>query len=136
MYVHVLCPPGLPDQGYDESEDSSVFSTPSPKTKSRNSQSVLLMETQHASLKRKKVPEKKEVVRTPTLEKSQSLQAELAQSRPLSLVLASQSEANVIINPNTGSLHRQVWGTNSTNPHTIICLILSLCPSEIVKGLL
>ena len=49
-----------------------------------------------------------QVHRVPTLEKSQSLQGELAQQRPQSMLIASQSEANVIVNPQTGSLHRQV----------------------------
>ena len=103
-------PAGLPDQGYEESDTSSVFSTPSPKTKLHGITSHLTNETQHASLKRKKLPEKPEpvTVRQQTLEKSQSLQAELALHRPLSLVLGSHSEANVIMNPTTGSLHRQV----------------------------
>ncbi len=57
----------------------------------------------------------------PTLEKSQSLQGELAQQRPQSMLIASQSEANVIVNPQTGSLHRQVspvrlTPTNLCNP--------------------
>ena len=101
---------GLPDQGYEESDTSSVFSTPSPKTKIHGLTALLSNETQHASLKRKKLPEKREpaVERQQTLEKSQSLQAELALHRPLSLVLGSHSEANVIMNPTTGSLHRQV----------------------------
>ncbi|KAK2177454.1 hypothetical protein NP493_597g01042 [Ridgeia piscesae] len=100
---------GLPDQGYEESDTSSVFSTPSPKTKLHGLTSLLTNETQHASLKRKKLPEKPEPVTTrqQTLEKSQSLQAELVLHRPLSLVLGSHSEANVIMNPTTGSLHRQ-----------------------------
>ncbi len=102
---------GLPDQGYEDS-DSSVFSTPSPTSKNRGiSPSLLSMETQHASLKRKKIPEKhpsESGSRTPMLEKSQSLQAEIALQRPLSMVIASQSEANVIVNPATGSLQRQV----------------------------
>ena len=53
-------------------------------------------------------PEPLQVHRVPTLEKSQSLQGELAQQRPQSMLIASQSEANVIVNPQTGSLHRQV----------------------------
>ena len=111
--AYVTFAPGLPDQGYDDSDDSSVFSTPSPKTKQRGVTPPMLLplsETQHASLKRKKVPEKPEpmIHRTPMLEKSQSLQAEIASQRPLSMVIASQSEANVIVNPATGSLQRQV----------------------------
>ena len=47
------------------------------------------------------------VTHSPVLEKSQSLQAELAQpTRPLSMMVLP--EANVIVNPSTGSLHRQV----------------------------
>lgn len=106
-----------PDHGYGEdSEDSSVFSdTPSPKSKPRgvgggDSPPLTLTETQHASLKRKKLLEKQtEHIRTPTLEKSQSLQADIASpQRPLSMVIPSQSEATVVVNPATGSLQRQV----------------------------
>ena len=119
LVAYVTFTPGLPDQGYDDSDDdddddSSVFSTPSPKTRQRGATPPLhlsLSETQHASLKRKKLPEKPEpmnIHRTPLLEKSQSLQAEIAPQRPLSMVIGSQSEANVIVNPATGSLQRQV----------------------------
>ena len=103
---------GFPDQGYEDSDNSSVFSadTPSPKQPNAPQPSIIQMETQHASLRRKKLPKEKPeaITRQTTLEKSQSLQAELASQRPLSMVLASQSEANVIINPATGSLLRQV----------------------------
>ena len=48
---------GFPDQGYEESDHSSVFSTPSPKSRQRQQPTspLVTLETQHASLKRKKV---------------------------------------------------------------------------------
>ncbi len=49
---------GIPEQGFEDS-DSSVFSTPSPKSKMRGPTPPFL-ETQHASLKRKKIPEKQQ----------------------------------------------------------------------------
>lgn len=122
LFLYVL-PAGLPDQGFEDSEDSSsVFSTPSPKTKHTHAPHeksltppLLPSETQHASLRRKKmVAEMKQepILLQPTLEKSQSLQAELQQQqqqqRPLSMVLASQSEVNVLLNPALSSLQRQV----------------------------
>ena len=119
--------PGLPDQGYgDDSEDSSVFSsTPSPKSRQRGDTSPLmtLTETQHASLRRKNILEKQsEHIRSPALEKSQSLQADISSpQRPLSMVIPSQSEANVIVNPVTGSLQRQVSDKKIVN-----CDILSV----------
>ncbi|XP_064600036.1 rho GTPase-activating protein 39-like isoform X2 [Liolophura sinensis] len=101
-----------PDQGYGESDSSSVFSTSSPKSHSKPPPPPPLpIETQHASLKRRK-PEAyakvAEPVCTPVLEKSQSLQQDIAQQRPLSMVVASQSEVNMAGSPSTGSLHRQI----------------------------
>ena len=147
---------GLPDQGYEDSDNSSVFSTPSPQTKQREitspymhstGQSAIHIDTgvnnqhpsqnlsQHTSLKRKKKPpppvsgapshqvgeyanlphhrspapgvDMGRIAPPPLLEKSQSLQGDLV-PRPLSMVIPTQSEANVIVNPQTGSLHRQV----------------------------
>ena len=104
-----------PDQGYEESDTSSLFSSPSPQLRQRAASpasAILPVETQHASLRRKKVPEKTEPVRQTMLEKSQSLQAELAQQqqqqRPVSLVLASQADGTVVTHTNANSLHRQV----------------------------
>ncbi|KAK2154868.1 hypothetical protein LSH36_255g02019 [Paralvinella palmiformis] len=102
---------GLPDQGFEDSDNSSVFSTPSPRSKQRNNENItpplLTSETHHASLRRKKPPlEKQEQLALQlALEKSQSLQAEISQ-RPLSMVLGTQSDGNVIINPNV-TLQRQ-----------------------------
>ncbi|XP_013408982.1 rho GTPase-activating protein 39 isoform X2 [Lingula anatina] len=99
---------------YEDSDASSVFSESSPKQRLRTvGPPQLPMETQHASLKRKKLVEKQEASpMPPVLEKSLSLQAELAQQRPQSMVVASQSEANVA-DP-TGSLQRQ--GKSCTIP--------------------
>ena len=52
---------------------------------------------------------------TPTLEKSQSLQAELAPPRPQSMVLPHHSDANVIVNPGIVGM-RQVSHKQITNP--------------------
>ena len=98
----------IPDQGFEESDTSSALSG-SPRLQPHSAQTNSSIDTQHASLKRKK-GEKPEPVASPVLEKSQSLQTELAQQRPLSMVVASQSEANVSLSPSTGSLHRQVSG--------------------------
>ncbi|XP_029634196.1 uncharacterized protein LOC115209795 isoform X3 [Octopus sinensis] len=95
----------IPDQGFEESDTSSALSG-SPRLQPHSVQTNSSIDTQHASLKRKK-GEKAEPVASPVLEKSQSLQTELAQQRPLSMVVASQSEANVSLSPSTGSLHRQ-----------------------------
>lgn len=96
----------IPDQGFEESDTSSALSG-SPRLQPHSAQTNSSIDTQHASLKRKK-GEKPEPVASPVLEKSQSLQTELAQQRPLSMVVASQSEANVSLSPSTGSLHRQL----------------------------
>ena len=58
IFCHLLV--GVPDQGFEDS-DSSVFSTPSPKSKMRTQPPPPFFETQHASLKRKKIPEKPQV---------------------------------------------------------------------------
>ena len=58
IFCHLLV--GVPDQGFEDS-DSSVFSTPSPKSKMRAQPPPPFFETQHASLKRKKIPEKPQV---------------------------------------------------------------------------
>ncbi|XP_052240509.1 rho GTPase-activating protein 39-like isoform X4 [Dreissena polymorpha] len=64
------------------------------------------LETQHASLKRKK-PEKPEGGRgSPASEKAHSLSMDLSQ-RPLSMVVPSQSESNMPVSSSIGSLSRQ-----------------------------
>lgn len=107
-----------PDHGYEESDNSSIFSSPSPQLRQRGAPSPasasLPAETQHASLRRKKVVEKVESVgRQTMLEKSQSMQAELAQQqqqqRPVSLVLAPPTESITLPHPASNSLHRQVY---------------------------
>ncbi|XP_067654660.1 rho GTPase-activating protein 39-like isoform X1 [Haliotis asinina] len=101
---------GIQDQGFEESDSSSVFSCNSPRGLIQPSPTPLQQETHHASLRRKKgapVERGSEPVPVnPALEKSQSLQTDISQ-RPLSMVVASQSEANMSLSPSTGSLNRQ-----------------------------
>ena len=65
------------------------------------------METQHASLRRKKG----EKIETNQTERSQSLQPDMTgvSPRPLSMVVPSQSDANSLaLSPSSGSLSRGV----------------------------
>jgi len=73
------------------------------------------LETQHASLKRKK-PEKPEPQGSPGSEKAHSLNLDLTH-RPLSMVVPSQSESSMPISASIGSLTRQVSTVNSYNSH-------------------
>ncbi|KAK6190447.1 hypothetical protein SNE40_002312 [Patella caerulea] len=153
----------IADQGFEESDSSSIFSTSSPRTiqpsppqyytlstsplhvQSSSSSSphppstsplILfqpsaqqqmleahhatqhnvfqpsaqqqLVETQHASLRRKKQNDKPEPSVSPVMEKSQILTAvDISQQRPQSMVVGSQSDANMSLSPSTGSLNRQ-----------------------------
>lgn len=118
------------DNGYDNSSDrSSVFSTPSPQTQPRTTHSGTTgssslggppppvptfpppqAETHHPSLRRRKwldKPSPTSMIRQSTLEKSLSLQAELTQQRPLSMLVpyggnvpnsAALPDGNAIVN--------------------------------------
>jgi hypothetical protein len=107
--------PGMQEQeDYEDSDNSSVFSTPSPKPRNKAPPPPSLpLDLHHASLRRKRIVEKSESA-TPILEKSVSMQAELAQQRPLSMVVASHSEANMM-SPGTNSLQRPVSGKYIVN---------------------
>ncbi|XP_052800787.1 rho GTPase-activating protein 39-like isoform X2 [Mya arenaria] len=89
------------DQGFEDTENSNVFQNPMflggiPVS----------LETQHASLKRKK-PEKPEGGQgSPGSEKSHSMNLDLTH-RPLSMVVPSQSESSMPVSSSIGSLSRQ-----------------------------
>ncbi|XP_064635317.1 uncharacterized protein LOC135492671 isoform X2 [Lineus longissimus] len=106
--------PGAQEQeDYEDSDNSSVFSTPSPKPRNKAPPPPTLpLDVHHASLRRKRIVEKSESA-TPisVLEKSVSMQAELAMQRPLSMVVASHSEANMM-SPGTNSLQRPNRGAS------------------------
>lgn len=95
---------GVPDQGFEDSDSSSILSSNSPRGLIQSSPIPISMETHHASLRRKK-PDKGEA--SPAVERSQSLQADMSH-RPLSMVVPSQSDANMSLSPSTSSLNRQV----------------------------
>lgn len=98
----------FPDNNYEGSSDrSSALSTPSPQSHPR--QSHLPSETHHPSLRRRKWLDKPtQQVRQSTLEKSLSLQAELAQHRPLSMIVPFGSDSNAIVSQVADSLLQQV----------------------------
>jgi hypothetical protein len=63
----------------------------------------------HTSLKRKKPAEIGDsVTGSPAMEKSHSVQADMMQQRPASMVVPYQAETSVSISPSIGSLNRQV----------------------------
>lgn len=102
------------NESYEENENENedfhhtVFSL-SPQLNERiQDSSSLYGESHHTSLKRKK-PEKGDSIHgSPVLEKSHSVQSDIIQTRPASMVVPSQSEANVSLSPSIGSLNRQV----------------------------
>ncbi|KAK3102485.1 hypothetical protein FSP39_011699 [Pinctada imbricata] len=61
----------------------------------------------HASVKRKKPDKGDSSAESPIMEKSHSMQGEIIQQRPASMVVPSQSDANVSLSPSIGSLNRQ-----------------------------
>lgn len=61
----------------------------------------------HPSLKRKKPEKGDSVTGSPAMEKSHSMQADMIQQRPASMVVPYQTESNVCISPSIGSLNRQ-----------------------------
>ncbi|BFZ04849.1 hypothetical protein BsWGS_07887 [Bradybaena similaris] len=91
----------VPEQ---ESDSSGIFpATPRGQVQSQSANNNVNMATQHASLRRKKgdKPDASPV------ERSQSLQADVTvTSRPLSLVVPSQTDSNMAISPSTTSLSR------------------------------
>ncbi|KAK7479802.1 hypothetical protein BaRGS_00028982, partial [Batillaria attramentaria] len=90
-------------RGFEDSDSSSMISTNSPRGTVQSSPIPIPVETHHASLRRKK-GEKGEA--SPAVERSQSLQADMTH-RPLSMVVPSQSDANMSLSPSTSSLNRQ-----------------------------
>ncbi|XP_076450484.1 uncharacterized protein LOC143286698 isoform X3 [Babylonia areolata] len=103
----------VPDQSFEDSDTSSMLSTSSPRGTTQSSPIPIppAGETHHASLRRKKGGpggEKGEAGGGPgaAVERSQSLQADMTH-RPLSMVVASPSDANMSLSPSTSSLNRQ-----------------------------
>ncbi|KAL8592052.1 hypothetical protein ACOMHN_032522 [Nucella lapillus] len=94
----------VPDQSFEDSDTSSMLSTSSPRGTTQSSPIPIPVETHHASLRRKKGGDKGEA--SPAVERSQSLQADMTH-RPLSMVVASPSDANMSLSPSTSSLNRQ-----------------------------
>ena len=98
------------DQGFEDTENSNFIA---PQFQLRGHSPViaphLAIETQHASLKRKK-HEKGEIQDgSPPLDRSPGGQLDLSQHRPLSMVVGSQSESGMSISTSTSSLSRQVY---------------------------
>lgn len=104
---------GLPEFDFDDSDHGSAQSTPSPQN--QQFQTLVPFKTQssstyHPSLRKKKWVEKpSSQICQSTLEKSWSLQAELAQQRPVSVLTQHPSESNIIANKVAGTLLQQVW---------------------------
>lgn len=94
----------VPDLSFEDSDTSSMLSTNSPRGTIQSSPTPIPHETHHASLRRRK-GEKGEA--SPAVERSQSLQADMTH-RPLSMVVPSQSDANMSLSPSISSLNRQV----------------------------
>nr|KAG5694187.1 hypothetical protein BaRGS_016033 [Batillaria attramentaria] len=104
MKQEVQMRPKFPDYDwFEDSDSSSMISTNSPRGTVQSSPIPIPVETHHASLRRKK-GEKGEA--SPAVERSQSLQADMTH-RPLSMVVPSQSDANMSLSPSTSSLNRQ-----------------------------
>lgn len=102
---------GAHDLPFEESDNSSVFSTSSPRNRAFVSPNLHHnFESHHASLRRKNVTKETSAEhfsqRTPNnLEKSHSLQSDLSENHPpVSVLYGSNSEGQVIINPNTGQV--------------------------------
>uniref|UniRef100_A0A8W8NRS9 WW domain-containing protein n=1 Tax=Magallana gigas TaxID=29159 RepID=A0A8W8NRS9_MAGGI len=90
------------NQSFDEDEiNSSFFNSPLHDRILNES-----YESHHASLKRKKPEKNDSVIGSPVIEKSHSMTVDL-QQRPASMVVPTQSEANVSLSPSIGSLNRQ-----------------------------
>ncbi|XP_055995923.1 rho GTPase-activating protein 39-like isoform X15 [Ostrea edulis] len=92
------------NQSFDEDEINSNFFTAQLHERILNESSY---ESHHASLKRKKPEKNDSVIGSPVIEKSHSMTADILQQRPASMVVPTQSEANVSLSPSIGSLNRQ-----------------------------
>ena len=104
FHNHMYCSRAFADQGFEDTENANVF-TELPVF--HPGMPVHLSDTQHASLKRKKHEKGHDPSGSPGMEKSHSLVVDLSQ-RPLSMVVPSQSEANMSVSTSIGSLSRQV----------------------------
>ena len=98
------------DQGFEDTENSNFIS---PQYRPHGHSPIitphLALETQHASLKRKK-HEKGEIQDgSPPLDRSPGGQVDMSQHRPLSMVVGSQTDGGMSISTSTGSLSRQVF---------------------------
>ena len=95
--------PGVPDLDSDTS--SSIFTATPRSLSNQPTQPISIpsgIETQHASLRRKKVDK----ADSNPAERSQSLQPDMMTQRPLSMVVPSQTDANMAMSPSIGSLSR------------------------------
>ncbi|XP_055995929.1 rho GTPase-activating protein 39-like isoform X23 [Ostrea edulis] len=101
------------NQSFDEDEINSNFFTAQLHERILNESSY---ESHHASLKRKKPEKNDSVIGSPVIEKSHSMTADILQQRPASMVVPTQSEANVSLSPSIGSLNRQVKNRAGTAP--------------------
>ena len=111
VYVLVLMKMfSFTDQGFEDTENSNFIS---PQYRPHGHSPIitphLALETQHASLKRKK-HEKGEIQDgSPPLDRSPGGQVDMSQHRPLSMVVGSQTDGGMSISTSTGSLSRQVF---------------------------
>lgn len=98
------------DQGFEDTENSNFITGQyPPHGHSPIIAPHLAIETQHASLKRKKHKEGEAQDGGSVLDMSPGVQVDLSQHRPLSMVVGSQNDASMSISTSTGSLSRQVY---------------------------
>lgn len=102
------------DQGFEDTENGVVFHSPMYQGRLPG----IPLETQHASLKRKKSEKQEGGQGSPGSEKAHSMNLDLAH-RPLSMVVPSQSEASMPVSSSIGSLSRQVSLTLKTKKQNI-----------------
>ncbi|XP_069133981.1 rho GTPase-activating protein 39-like isoform X7 [Argopecten irradians] len=96
------------NESYDEDVNSNVFSSSGIQERI---QQELALEMHPASLKRKKNPEMADSSQgSPVIDKGYLVhQPDVIQQRPVSMVVPSQSDANVSLSPSIGSLNRQMF---------------------------
>ena len=95
------------DQGFEDTENNFI----SPQYHPGHSPVLahhLALETQHASLKRKKHEKGEALDGSPVLDMTPGGQVDMSPHRPLSMVVGSQLDPGMSISTSTGSLSRQV----------------------------
>ena len=101
------------DQGFEDTENNFI----SPQYRPGHSPVIaqhLALETQHASLKRKKHEKVEAPDGSPVLDVIPGVHVDMSPHRPLSMVVGSQLDAGMSISTSTGSLSRQVLAILTT----------------------